>query len=157
MSSQKKELDFEINLMPVLSIMSLCICFLLTIAVWNRMGMITVQQAIGDVLPSTGINPDSIIIKVHKTRQVVIEFKDGKNEKDLAPLKFGADTAGKINIELFKVNLAKMLSKSGRDVKTILVMPENSVPYGETIKVMDVLKSQKLNVGLAPSVSEEVL
>jgi biopolymer transport protein ExbD len=157
MSSQKKELDFEINLMPVLSIMSLCICFLLTIAVWNRLGMISVQQAIGDVLPVAGVNPDSLLIKVHKSKQVVIEFKDGKNEKDVTSIRVNADTKGKVNIEAFKKSLAQMLSKTGMEVKTVLVMPENSVPYGDTIKIMDSLKSQKLNVGLAPSVSEEIL
>jgi biopolymer transport protein ExbD len=156
MSAKHKDLDFEINLMPVLSIMSICICYLLSIAVWNRMGMITVQQAIGDVLPASGVNADSLLVKLHKSGNVIIEFRDGYNKRDVAPVKIGADSSGKVKFDLFKNSLAKLLKSTGT-AKTVLVMPENTVPYGQTIRVMDILKSYQLNVGLAPSVSEEAL
>lgn len=156
MSAKHKELDFEINLMPVLSIMSICICYLLSIAVWNRMGMITVQQAIGDVLPVSGVNADSLLVKLHKSGSVIIEFRDGYNKRDVAPVKIAADSSGKVKFDLFKDSLGKLLNSTGT-AKTVLVMPENTVPYGQTIRVMDILKSYQLNVGLAPSVSEEAL
>lgn len=156
MSAKHKDVDVEINLMPVLSIMSICICYLLTISVWNRMGMITVQQAIGDVLPISGTNPDSLLVKLHKSGSVVIEFRDGDNKKNVQPVKIAADSSGKVKLDLFKNAMSAML-KSADSAKTVLVMPENSVPYGQTIHVMDILKSYQLNVGLAPSVSEEVL
>ena len=156
MGTKHKDLDFEINLMPVLSIMSICICYLLNMAVWNRMGMITVQQAIGDVLPVSGVNADSILVKMHKTGTVVIEYRDGLNKDYMAPMKIAADVYGKVSIDLFKESINKML-KLKSSAKTVLVMPENSVPYGQTIQVMDILKSKRLSVGLTPSISEEAL
>jgi biopolymer transport protein ExbD len=151
-----KDLDFEINLMPVLSVMSICICYLLTISVWNRMGMITVQQAIGDVLPSSGVNPATLLVKLHKSGNVVLAFRDGYNKANVAPMKIPAATDGKVKMDLFKDGLARFLKTTGT-AKTVLVMPENSVPYGQTIAVMDILKSHQLNVGLAPSIAEEAL
>jgi biopolymer transport protein ExbD len=156
MSAKHKEIDFEINLMPVLSIMSICICYLLSIAVWNRMGMITVQQAIGDVLPVNGVNPDSFLIKLHKSGNIIMEYRDGYNKANVPPVKITGDSNGKIKIDQFKDQLALLLKSIG-SAKTVLVMPENSVPYGQTIRVMDILKSHQLNVGLAPSISEEAL
>ncbi|MBY0385641.1 biopolymer transporter ExbD, partial [bacterium] len=43
----KKHLDFEINLIPFIDLLSACICFLLLTAVWVQVGTLDVKQAVG--------------------------------------------------------------------------------------------------------------
>src|SRR5437868_1225739 len=40
-------LDFEINLIPCIDLLSVCICFLLLTAVWLSVGSVNVKQAVG--------------------------------------------------------------------------------------------------------------
>ena len=47
MRHNKKHLDFELNLIPCIDLLSVCICFLLLTAVWLQVGSLSVKQAIG--------------------------------------------------------------------------------------------------------------
>ncbi len=47
MRHKNKHLDFEINLIPCIDLLSVCICFLLLTAVWLQVGSLNVKQAIG--------------------------------------------------------------------------------------------------------------
>jgi biopolymer transport protein ExbD len=44
---KNKHLDFEINLIPCIDLLSVCICFLLLTAVWLNVGSMNVKQAVG--------------------------------------------------------------------------------------------------------------
>lgn len=149
MSTKAKDLDFEVNLLPVLSVLSICICFLLTTAIWSRMGFIGVNQAIGDELPGSGKNPNSIQMKVLASGQVILQLRSGEDssilmEKKVAPLK------SEINWAVATKEIEDFAKRA--KAKTVIVMPEIGVNYGSAIKILDQLKGLSLNIGLAPAV-----
>ncbi len=47
MKHSKKNLDFEVNLIPFIDLLSVSICFLLITAVWLNVGSMNVKQAVG--------------------------------------------------------------------------------------------------------------
>lgn len=47
MRPHKKHLDFELNLVSFIDLLSVCICFLLITAVWLNVGSVNVKQAVG--------------------------------------------------------------------------------------------------------------
>ena len=48
MKTQNKDVNFEINLLPVISLLAVCISFLLLTTVWIHIGTLDVKQALGE-------------------------------------------------------------------------------------------------------------
>lgn len=149
-NNSKKDLDFEINLLPVLSVMSICICFLLTTTVWSRMGFLSVNQAIGDEIPSSGQNPDSIIFKIQANGFYVMQWKRGTDSSVAAEKKVPSKPNGKWSIDLINKEIDNFVNAS--KAKMVVVMPEAGIKYGQTISLLDHLKSLSVSVGLAPAI-----
>lgn len=151
MNNKTKDVDFEVNLLPVLSVLSICICFLLTSAVWNRMGYIGINQAIGDELPDNGKNEDSIQILVKATGRLILQLRNGEDSRIVAVKNL---PMGKSEADWEKIkNEIKLFAKKTSS-KTTIVMPEKGVNYGATIQLLDQLKGLALNIGLAPAIQE---
>lgn len=156
-NSQSKDLDFEVNLLPILSVLSICICFLLTTAVWTRLGSIDINQAIGDTAPSSVVEsgkiPDSVFLKVKTNGTYVLQWKKGedssiKEEKVISFKKQSNDDKS------FWKNLKEEIHRYSTKANTqsIIVMPETGIRYGDTITLLDQLKSLSLKIGLAPAI-----
>lgn len=64
MRKHKKHLDFEINLIPCIDLLSVCICFLLLTAVWLNIGSMNVKQAIGQTTAETEKSRCSMLLLV---------------------------------------------------------------------------------------------
>src|SRR5262245_63027597 len=74
---RKKQLNFELNLVPFIDVLSVCICFLLVTAVFINLGSIPVSQAVGsqaDKEKKTG----SVIVSLGGGGDVRFEVKDVK-------------------------------------------------------------------------------
>ncbi len=140
MNTKSKELDFEVNLLPVLSVLSICICFLLTTAIWTRMGFIGINQAIGDELPSIG----------KTSGQFVLQLKSGKDSSLLSEKVILPARTGQFDWPKFQSEIKRFVSIAR--TKTVIVMPEIGVNYGQTIHLLDQLKGLSLQVGLAPAI-----
>lgn len=151
MNAKTKELDFEVNLLPVLSVLSICICFLLTTAVWNRMGFIGINQAIGDEMPSSGVNEDSIHILLKSNDRMILRLKSGEDSHTMAEKNLSLQKKS-VNWEQIKNEVASFSKRI--QSKTVIVMPEKGVNYGLTIQLLDQLKGLGLNIGLAPAIKE---
>lgn len=158
MQTKSKDLDFELNLLPILSVLSICICFLLTTAVWNRLGTIDINQAIGDVIPKSVIDsgkvPDSVFLKVKASGDFVLQWKKGEDSSLKEEKIIHMDKSNAKNVTLFwtklKGEITNMVKQS--KVSSVIVMPEIGTNYGETIKLLDQLKALSLNIGLAPAI-----
>lgn len=154
MNTKAKELDFEVNLLPVLSVLSICICFLLTTAIWSRMGFIGINQAIGDQLPASGKNPDSVFLKVKTNGQLLLQWKSGEDSSLLSESTVQPSGDHKFNWTKAKSEIGRFVSKA--KIKTVIVMPEIGVNYGETIRALDILKGLSLQIGLAPAIKGDL-
>ncbi len=144
----KKDLNFELNILPVLDILSVLICFLLLTAVWMHLGTIDTKQAIGDNAASGEKNPPSLWVTLAKDGSIQLSLRDVTKAKSLE------DSISKLSTG---VNWAALESKIQAlkeelpDLRTTVVRPEAQTSYGDVIRVMDQLKKYQFEgVGLSP-------
>lgn len=144
----KKELNFELNILPVLDILSVLICFLLLTAVWVQMGSIDTKQALGDNAISAAKNPPSLWVTLQKDGTVELSLRDVPHAKNLEHRV--AKTAQGVNWESLDSKIQD-LRNQWPDLKTGIVRPEARAAYGDVIKIMDQLKKNQFDgVGLSP-------
>lgn len=143
-----KELNFEINILPILDILSVLICFLLLTAVWIQLGTIDTKQAIGDNAVAGAKNPPSLWVTLDKEGGVVLSLRDLPQEKTLEDRV--ARNAKGVNWEILGSKLQALRSK-WPELKTSIVRPGPQSSYGDVIRVMDQLKQNQFEgVGLSP-------
>lgn len=147
-SGDDKDLNFELNIMPILDILSVLICFLLLSAVWVQIGTIDTRQAIGDNSVSGAENPPSLVVMVDNQGGLQLQLKDLPNKK--AQELSIRSQRGAVNWTAFEQQLGDLKNK-WPELKTSVVMPEAKASYGDVIKIMDKLKQfQFEGVGLSP-------
>lgn len=156
-SGRKRSLDAEINLVPFIDLLSMCICFLLMTAVWIQVGSLQVKQSHGtDAAPTT---KESLEMSVRMTQanraEVVLKKSTGAVQKKVAVA--GTDeadfharmtdaVAAMVKAPSAAAGIAQTLTVASAMVRT---HPE--VPYSEMVAVLDVLrKNQIVNIGVDP-------
>lgn len=143
-----KELNFEINILPILDILSVLICFLLLTAVWVQIGTLDTRQAIGDNSTAGAVNPPSLWVTVDPQGTVNLSMRDLPNKKTHEEQIRAS--AGKVNWAVLEQKLQSLKAK-WPDLKTGIVRPEAQASYGDVIRIMDKLKQfQFEGVGLSP-------
>lgn len=144
----KKELNFELNILPVLDILSVLICFLLLTAVWVQLGTIDTKQAIGDNSTAGAKNPPSLWVTLQKDGTVQLSLRDLPQAKNLEDSV--AKTVTGVNWTTLDTKIQTLRSK-WPDLKTSIVRPEARASYGDVIRIMDQLKKNQFDgVGLSP-------
>ena len=154
----KKELDFELNLIPAIDVLATCICFLLLTAVWINLGSLKLEQGTGEANASGGANPPSLWIEVARSGELTLSTRDlpkgerGLQGSVLAPAK--ADGSGQSGSKVDRTKLdqaIELIQKKMPSIVTVIVRPQTKVAYGEVITVIDSLKAAKVkDVGIAP-------
>ena len=145
---KNKELNFELNILPILDILSVLICFLLLTAVWVQVGTIDTRQAVGDNTLTTGKNPPSIWVTVGNDGNVTLSLRDLPKAQTLES-QIPRNASG-VNWDSLNVKL-QALRNQWPDLKTGIVQPSSRTPYKDVIKLMDQLKQFKFEgVGLSP-------
>lgn len=147
--SQEKELNFELNILPILDILSVLICFLLLTAVWIQMGTLDTRQAIGDnSVVDAKKNPPSLFITINTQGGIELSARDLPNKKTYEE-RIQSSKQG-VNWAALEQKLQALKSKFP-DLKTGIVRPEAQASYGDVIRIMDKLKQfQFEGVGLSP-------
>jgi biopolymer transport protein TolR len=135
---RRRSLDAELNLVPFIDLLSMCICFLLMTAIWVEIGSIEMKQILGT--EAQAITNESIDLQVRlkadKTMDVQLE-RGGRPVQALSiePL----DGALRLTrLGDFVATLMGALGGQG-DI-TARVIPTNQVNYAELVSVLDVLK-----------------
>lgn len=147
-SNNNDKLNFDINILPILDILSVLICFLLLTAVWVQIGTLDTKQAIGDNSTSGAKNPPSLWVTLDADGSVQLSVRDlpklQTSETRVAKTAKGVNWAG------LEAKLADLKTKFP-ELKTGIVRPGAQSSYGDVIKIMDQLKqSQFEGVGLSP-------
>ena len=144
----KRSLNMELNLVPFIDLLSMCICFLLMTAVWLQLSTIKVHQSLGTTAssqeaPSLAYQVDVEVIN-NKTIQVEVKTDKKLVKKETLT---GGDVA-----ELFekaKTTLTKYQQERG--VGTLLLTPHQDVTYSQMISFFDSLKAIGIqNFGVVP-------
>lgn len=145
----KKDLDFEINILPILDILSVMICFLLLTAVWTQVGALSTKQAVGDNTISKKENPPSLWIQVEKSGTLRLSLRDVKTQNVQAETTLTGNSKG-VNWVALTKKIQSIKSQFPK-VNTVIIRPEAKANYGVVIQLMDQLKkNQMTDVGLSP-------
>src|ERR1035441_8269205 len=60
---RRRSLDAEVNLVPFIDLLSMCICFLLMTAVWLELGSVPIKQLFGTDAPASASKNREIDLK----------------------------------------------------------------------------------------------
>jgi len=150
-SDEKKELNFELDLLPVISVLSVCICFLLITAVWVNIGALNIEQGLGQesTLPENKTASASMWVSIKRGGVAVMTMKDSPNlPKNLREKRFTLRSQGGWRaLEKHAATIKQMMP----ELKTALIFPDASVNYGDVIRLMDRLKALEIGeIGIAP-------
>lgn len=146
----KKNLDFELNLIPFIDLLSVCICFLLLTAVWIQIGSMDVKQAVGGQPASETTKKPTLWVNLTPAGDLVLDVQDAPRVP--AGLRKGQIKAveGKPNLEQFKTWIASM-KQVEPELLQANIQPKSETVYEWIINIMDPLREQGIvDVGVVP-------
>jgi biopolymer transport protein ExbD len=150
MKHSKKHLDFEVNLIPFIDLLSVSICFLLITAVWLNVGSMNVKQAVGGQAQEDTKKSPLVWIRMNDKGDLDLEVQ----QSSLVPSALRKiripQVDKKVNFEGLEKALAS-LKQSEPALNTGLIQPHGLTAYEEIIDVMDRLKKTGMtDLGVSP-------
>ncbi len=131
----KKDLNVELNLVPFIDLMTVCVTFLLLTAVWTQTTRINIDQSVAKPQPKQEQKepPKRLTIVVDQAGYTV-KWADQRQE-----------TFPKVDSNYNEVALREHLEKLIKDEaeklpkdQKVIVAPEDKVAYKDMVQVMDV-------------------
>lgn len=147
---KNSELNFDLDLLPVISLMSVCIAFLLQTAVWVQIGSLEIKQGLGQEQIREDAKAPSLWISMRDGGQVTLTAMDSPAVPNRLRTKaFAVERNASGWAEI--LGFAAELKRAQPELKTALIMAAERVNYGDVILVMDKLKTMGIGeVGIAP-------
>lgn len=143
-SGRRKSLDAEVNLVPFIDLLSMCICFLLMTAVWMEVGGVNVKQLMGTDAPADA--KDSLEMDVKYLGPQTLELNLKRQGKSSAVYKIDGPT----NEERL-TKLRETVKAFASSVSVARITTKAGISYGEVITVMDALRESGIvSLGLVP-------
>ncbi len=156
-SGGKRSLDAEINLVPFIDLLSVCICFLLMTAVWMQISTLQVKQSHGTEGAASKPGDMELDVQFGGPNKVQLALKkNGKAFKKAAfeGAEFSAVLAS-MDSQLTSWLGAPTKVDTGKpavsQVSAAMVTPKAGVTYGNLVSAMDVLRKHHIvNLGVVP-------
>lgn len=150
MQKAGKHLDFEINLIPCIDLLSVCICFLLLTAVWLSIGSMNVKQAIGGQSAAETEKKPTLWVTMAANGELNFKVQDSNHvPARLANLKLSG-VNGQANTTELQKALDELVSLEP-NLRTALIKPQANSPYEDIIGLMDQFKRKGLvDLGVVP-------
>jgi biopolymer transport protein ExbD len=150
MKRGKKHLDFEINLIPFIDLLSACICFLLLTAVWVQVGTLDVKQAVGGQPASETPKKPTLWVNMGGGGEIAIHIQDSEK----VPVKLRKVVVkgieGKTNFTDLE-SVVQELKTFEPNLRTALIQPQAQSVYEDMIALMDQFKRNGLiDLGVSP-------
>lgn len=144
-SGGKKDLNVELNLLPVFDILSVCICFLLMTVVWVEVRSIETKQAIG------GQNEESVDSKI----SLWLSIDDNNNIIATIKVPKEADASSTFEAKNGQIDWTKtqfyLSTGALRKIENAHILPTKMTKYDHIIRLMDLLKQNGIkDIGLSP-------
>ncbi len=146
--SHKKDINFEINLLPVISLLAVCISFLLLTTVWIKIGTLDVKQALGDSSVLTQKETPSLWVIMGESGDMIFQLKNMASTKK-KQIRF---TGKKSSFHWQKIQkFTKSLKHDVPELQVALVFPDRLTSFDDVVKTIDMLKKTQItDVGVAP-------
>lgn len=149
MRHPKKHLDFELNLVPFIDLLSVCICFLLLTAVWLNLGSMNVKQAVGGQAAAETEKKPVIWTFLDVGGDLTLDVRDSRLPKALSKLSIKA-VNGQADLEALAGAIDEIKAKEP-ELRTVLIQPKGASVYEDIIKLMDQFKKSGLSdLGVVP-------
>ena len=147
---KKKHLDFEINLIPFIDLLSTCICFLLLTAVWLNVGAMNVKQAVGGQPASETERKPTMWVALQSSGDLSLELRDARVPAKLAKVTIKAASVGKPDLKGL-ADVVGQIKTTEPALNTALIQPQAASLYEDIIELMDQFKkSGVIDLGVAP-------
>ena len=144
---RKKGMNFELNLVPFIDVLSTCICFLLVTAVFINLGSLHVSQAVGSEQAKEKPK-GSVTASLGSGGTVKFEIKDVKGLKNNSATIGGEQ--GKINFARTE-EWIKSFSSRYNDVKIVMILPNPHSKYDDLIQLRAQFRQSQMDqIGIAP-------
>lgn len=153
-NGRRKSLDAELNLVPFIDLLSMCICFLLMTAIWIQVASVQVKQGHGTDAPTQAAN--QLEMELTFTSATVAQINVKKSGKIVHKASVVASDASLWTSQVDRV-LTEMDHALGTGGKKDLfanarITPTNGISYGDLISVMNVLRQHQIvNLGVVPN------
>ena len=150
MSEAKRELNFELDLLPIISVLAVCICFLLYVAAWTPLGVVKSDQAFGETSTKGTDNPASVFAMIKDNGELDLTVKDVLDAPKELVHRTIDGVGGQINYDELNQYLTVIHSRMPQ-IKVAVVMPHHASDVETVIKTMDQFKKYEFkDVGLSP-------
>jgi biopolymer transport protein ExbD len=147
-NSKENNLNFDLNLVPMIDVLSACICFLLMTVVWVQVGSLQVKQAMGAAAQDQK-NPPSVLVYMDQRGDMEVSIKDLERVSPLSKMTLKSES-GHPDWRRFK-NFLGALKSRVPEVKTALLMPHAKSNYQDILLVMDGFKQNGIkDIGISP-------
>ncbi len=138
---KKKNLNTELNLIPFIDLLSVCISFLLLTAVWVSSGALSTKQGLGTEQEAKKENESSVWVELASKDIVLVSTQNSKgkaSKKQQVAIATLSDYVGQ-------------LKERDPELKAALVLPNVDSSYEDMIRAMNSLrKAEFKEIGLAP-------
>ncbi|MNK79092.1 Biopolymer transport protein ExbD/TolR [compost metagenome] len=150
MKHSKKVLDFEVNLIPFIDLLSVSICFLLITAVWMNVGSMNVKQAVGGQAKEDTKRSPQVWVRMTAKGDLDLEVQ----QSSLIPAAMRklrvAQLDSKVDWDGFEKAIASLKAVEP-SLNTGLIQPTASTAYEDIIDAMDRLKKNGMtDLGVSP-------
>ena len=143
----KKNVDYQLDLTPFISMLSVCICFLLLTVAWFQIGALSVKQAMGAKGYGEPSQKPSLWVYIQPKKQIEVRLKKGNR---LISKRAILSEQLNFNFTGFNQYIAN-LKRQEPLIEDVFIFPQASELYEDIIKIMDGLRQAGLfNMGLSP-------
>lgn len=139
-SGRRRSLDGEINLVPFIDLLSMCICFLLMTAIWIEVGSIQLHQLFGTEGMDNN-HPIEVEVRMTNPSEYRVQIEQQGRVLNAMEIKSDATMDAKSRVSQFMAQVQNLILSSGSEVQvSARVIPAPTVEYGEMISILDILK-----------------
>lgn len=147
---KRKNLNFDLNLVPFIDVLSTCICFLLVTAVFINLGSFHVNQAVGTEKSSNEKPKGSVTVSLGDSGDIRFQVKDVKGISSGEAMTTVRGTNGQVDFKQTEGWIKGFVSRYA-EVKTVLIMPNPRSKYNDLIQLMAQFKASQMDqIGIAP-------
>ena len=154
---QKKELDFDLNIISFIGLLAVCICFLLLTAIFIHITSLDIKQSMsrqGSVIV-TQDQDITVWVEMKKEGQVILQLQNPPSHIDKALhsrhiLGLNKDGVLQLNYKDILEHLKVLVGKIPK-LSTGVIIPYPEAKYEDIISLMDQLKEVGIHfLGLSP-------
>lgn len=155
-NGRRKNLDAELNLVPFIDLLSMCICFLLMTAVWLEIGSIDVKQYLGTDAPTETSSYDVELNFLSSRRaEVRVKTPDKSVERQTVdaenPALLAQAVGGVLEGLARRIGQGETQVVLAKSVSAARLFPNGGVSYGDLVAMMDAFRARGIvNIGVMP-------